>query len=99
MKEYAKGFYKSPAWKECRKAYLKSKRGLCERCLAKGIINPAEIVHHTVWLTPDNINDPNITLDWNNLEAVCRSCHSLIHEGRTDKRYKIDDFGKVICEG
>ena len=97
MKEWAAGFYKSIAWQQCRKAYLKSQRGLCERCLAKGIISPAQIVHHKIYITPSNINDPSITLDWKNLECVCRSCHSLIHEGRTDKRYKVDDFGRVEC--
>ncbi len=81
MKDFTKIFYCSKAWKETRKAYAKSKGNLCERCLKKGLIVPGVVVHHKVYLTPDNINDPNITLNWNNLELVCRDCHAQEHDG------------------
>lgn len=35
-------FYSTWAWRNCRALYIKSVGGLCERCLAKGLINPAE---------------------------------------------------------
>lgn len=95
-------FYKTHAWKKCKSAYLKHARGLCERCLERGLIVPAEIVHHKVWLTPDNLNDPNITLNWDNLMAVCRKCHGEIHEAsyrRKPKRYSVDEFGRVKACG
>ena len=90
-------FYKTIKWKECRKAYMKYARGLCEECLKKGLITPAEIVHHKIHLTPENMNDPNIALNWDNLEAVCRPCHAEIHEGqnRKPRRYTVDLFGRV----
>lgn len=53
-------------------------------------------MHHKIHITPDNINDPNITLDWNNLQLVCRDCHAEIHAG-TDKRYAVDEWGRVIA--
>ena len=28
---------------------------------------------------PYNITDPNITLNWDNLEALCRTCHQNEH--------------------
>jgi 5-methylcytosine-specific restriction endonuclease McrA len=103
LKEYASKFYKSKAWKDCRSAYLKSKGGLCERCLAQGIWKPGEIVHHKIHITPDNINNPNIILDWNNLELVCRDCHRLEHDSdikhgrsRSPRRYRVDENGKII---
>lgn len=96
MKEWAAGFYKSSAWKKTRAAYLKSKRGLCEICLSNGQITPADMVHHKVWLTPQNINDPNFTLNWNNLQALCNTCHASIHIGH-EKRFKVDEFGRVSC--
>ena len=68
---------------------------LCERCLKNGILKPAEIVHHKVELTPDNIDNPNITLGFNNLEAVCRDCHAQIHDSRK-RRYQILDDGRVV---
>ena len=64
MKEWAKSFYKSQAWKRCRAAYAASVGGLCERCLSRGMYTPGVIVHHKIVLTPDNISDPSVTLNW-----------------------------------
>ena len=98
MKEFARSFYSSKAWQRTRKAYAKSKGNLCEICLAKGMIKPAEIVHHKIELTPENISDPNVALNWDNLQCVCRDCHAKIHD-RSGRRYKIDEQGRVIiCE-
>ena len=74
MKEYAKSFYKSKAWQETRYAYLSSQHFICERCGC-----PAKIVHHKKYITPANINDPYITLSWDNLEALCQECHNEEH--------------------
>ena len=95
MKEYAESFYSSKAWQACRKAYRLSVGGLCERCRAKGLIVPGEIVHHKVHLTPDNIQDTSVTLNWDNLELLCRDCHALVH--KPQKRYKVDKQGRVIA--
>lgn len=94
MREFAESFYKSRTWQDCRNAYVKSKQGLCEVCLEDGIYNAGAIVHHKIHLTPQNINDPNITLNFDNLQLVCRDCHARIH-GR-EKRYRIDAEGRVI---
>lgn len=94
MKEFATAFYKSKAWKNCRELYAQSVGGLCERCLAKGVYRPGEIVHHKVWLTPENINDASITLNWDNLILLCRDCHAEVHE-KDVKRYRIDEAGRV----
>ena len=104
MREFAKPFYRSQAWKITRKAYLHSVGGLCERCLSKGLIVPAELVHHKVPLSPDNIDDEHITLNWDNLQALCRACHADVHEdiyagrhfpNRLRKRYVIGPNGEV----
>lgn len=96
MKPYAERFYSSTAWQQVRNAYRKSQRNLCEVCLANGIIKSCEIVHHKVELTPDNISDPMVSLNWNNLQCVCRDCHARLH-GKADRRYMIDDCGRVIA--
>ena len=75
---------------------MNSVNHLCERCLKHGLIVPAKIVHHKIELTPDNITNPDITLNFNNLEAVCRECHSDIHK-RREKRFKIMEDGRVIA--
>ena len=74
---------------------MKSVNHLCERCLANGILKPAEIVHHKTELTPENINNPSVTLDHDNLQAVCRDCHAAIHMGPRRRRYKIFPDGSV----
>lgn len=78
-REFARKFYGSRAWKECRASYILSVNGLCERCLANGKYVAGEEVHHKIYLTPENINDPYITLSWDNLELLCQSCHSKEH--------------------
>ena len=99
MKE-TKSFYDSQAWKNTRRNYKQSVGGLCERCLAKGMIVPAEIVHHKIPLTADNMNDLNISLSWKNLQALCRQCHAEVHDDmyaeRTGRRYKIDRNGHIV---
>ena len=95
-----KVFYNSKAWKDARRNYKQSVGGLCEECLKKGIITPAEIVHHKTPLTAENVSDMSVSLSWDNLQALCRPCHAKAHEEmymqRTGKRYKIDDNGRVI---
>ena len=93
MKDYAKVLYKSQAWKDCRAAYYKSKGGLCELCLAKGLYSSGEIVHHKIHINEDNVYDTSVTMNFNNLQLLCRNCHAKQHSG---KRYTVDEFGRVI---
>lgn len=74
MKEYARSFYEGMPWRRTREAYQISQDFICERC--GGL---ASLVHHKVWITPKNINDPDITLNWDNLEALCMDCHNVEH--------------------
>ena len=94
MREFAREFYQSIAWKQTRKAFAQSKGGLCERCLAQGLIVPGEIVHHKIHLTPENINDETITLSWDYLELLCRKCHGEEHT-RVVRRWKVNFRGEV----
>lgn len=94
MKEYAKSFYSSKTWQRCREGYKKSVGGLCERCLKQGRYTPGVIVHHKVHISPENIDDPNVTLDWRNLELVCRDCHAVEH-GAAEHRYEADALGRI----
>lgn len=96
MKNFARTFYKGKAWQNTRKAYVERVGGLCEECLKQGIYRAGEIVHHKIELTPDNINDPAISLSWDNLILLCRDCHAKEHGNQ--KRYKVDEFGRVILK-
>lgn len=95
MQDFAKDFYKSKAWKDCRKAYRQYRHGLCERCLEKGIYKPGEIVHHKIHLTPFNIHDPDVALGFENLMLVCRDCHAALH--KPERRFRVDDLGRVTA--
>lgn len=86
-KAFAKAFYNSEAWRQCRYSYI-SKRllidfGVCEECK----VEPGYIVHHKIELTPENINDPNITLNHDNLMYVCKRCHDQ-YDGHWSPRNK-----------
>lgn len=74
-KEFSRRFYNSSAWVNTSKAYKNHKFGICEKCGGVG-----EEVHHIIPLSPNNINDPLISLSWDNLMLLCRSCHELIEE-------------------
>lgn len=95
MRQFAEIFYKSAAWVKCRNSYMKSVGCLCEKCLEEGKIVPAEEVHHKIFLTPENINDPGLTLSSDNLIALCREHHRREHG--TQKRYKVDEMGRVTA--
>ena len=97
MKEYAKGFYKSAAWKRARQQVITRSNGLCERCKARGIYKPGYIVHHKEYITPGNISNPNITLNLDNLEYVCEDCHNKEHKAvHTPMRYQYDANGNLL---
>ena len=94
---WAQQFYGSTQWKKCRKGFLAYKRGLCERCLSKGLIVPGFHVHHKVYLTPENIYKPEISLNWANLELLCDKCHAEIHSTPGAKgRMSINADGTVV---
>ncbi len=92
-----KAFYHSAAWRKCRTEYISSVGGLCERCLANGIVRPGRIVHHKKYIAPDNIQDPTVLLDFDNLEYLCQNCHNDEHNVN-NKRYFIDENGRVIAK-
>jgi 5-methylcytosine-specific restriction endonuclease McrA len=93
MQPWAEAFYRSKAWRQCRHAYFTSRHGLCERCGAGG-----KIVHHKIELTPDNINDPNVALNWDNFELLCQDCHNREHHetGPVVSGLRFDEDGNLI---
>jgi 5-methylcytosine-specific restriction endonuclease McrA len=68
-KQWSKVFYNSKEWGKVRELKMQQQYGLCERCN-----EPAKIVHHKIYLTPNNIDNPDISLNLDNLEALCLSC-------------------------
>lgn len=77
-RNYALSFYKSKAWKVASTNYRRQ-HPFCERCLAKGIFEKADLVHHKVFLNETNWNDPNVSMNPDNFESLCRKCHAEMH--------------------
>lgn len=109
-KPWAVGFYRSKAWRKTQRAYMESfaqtDRGvcppyMCERCFERGVMRPAELVHHRKWLTPDNIGDPEVSLGFGNLMRVCRDCHAELHSHAESYRPRVafDENGRVVPLG
>ena len=92
---FSDNFYSGPEWRATKEAYLSKVGRLCERCLKQGKVVPAEIVHHKIHLTPDNLTNPDIALSFSNLEAVCRRHHAEAHKKHV-KRWYINEEGKVV---
>ena len=91
--EHIEAFYSSTAWRKCRSSFLKLHGGLCQICYSKGLIVPATQVHHKEHLTPENLSDPRISLNFDNLMALCDECHAEQHRR---KRWRCDPIGHVI---
>ena len=87
-------FYHSAAWRKLSRVFLLSQNYICERCG-----KPAEIAHHRKYLTPANMNDPEISLNPSNLEALCMACHNAEHfgtGGAIAAGYEFDENGELI---
>lgn len=84
-KPWEKKLLNSTAWQRCRTGYIDHRvgidGGLCEVCRE----SLGYIVHHKIQLTPLNVNDPTVALNWGNLSYECKACHDQ-HPGHGLKR-------------
>lgn len=88
-------FYSTKKWRKCRQTYIAKVGGLCEMCLKQGIVRPGSELHHKIHLTQENITDPRITLNHDNLIYLCIDHH---HEMHTGKRWRTDEQGRVSLD-
>lgn len=97
-KDYAKSFYNSKKWLQCRDSYI-AKRiaidgGICEECRRQ----QGYIVHHEVVLTQSNISDPDISLNHGKMKYVCKECHDK-YEGHGVGHKKVEPLCIFDAEG
>lgn len=80
-----KKFYNSSEWGVFRQNILLERSNddgiYCERCGKKIVISRHIQLHHIEELTEDNYKDVNISLNPDNVEMLCQTCHN-IHHGR-----------------
>jgi len=77
---FAHKFYHSKAWQNVRSIVWNRAHGMCERCAERGELVPADVVHHKIPLSPENMNDLSISLNADNLIALCDACHTEVHQ-------------------
>ena len=75
-------FYKSVQWRHIRAEVLSEQHGECQSCKAKGLYEPATMVHHKEYV----MKHPDLALTKSNLIALCNECHYQIHHAI---KYKI----------
>ena len=85
-------FYKSIPWQVAREIKIREANGKCERCGALG-----EEVHHKIRLTVLNVTNPEISLNQENLELLCKKCHNAEHK-RFSKSQQFDQDGNLISK-
>lgn len=64
-------------------------------CGDDGLADAGVSVHHKIVLTPENINDPTVTLNWDNLVLLCDKCHKAQHVQHA-RRYKVGADGRLL---
>lgn len=68
-------FYHSKSWRQVRQQRLRFDHYECQVCKAKGKHTHAITVHHK-----QHVKDkPELALDLNNLETICRADHNAKH--------------------
>ncbi len=99
MKEYTvenNRFYQRKAWKSCKDSYIDKRRlidgGFCEICGYR----LGEEVDHIVELNGDNVNDPDIALNHDNLQYLCKECHNMKTFSDNDRSVFFDENGEPI---
>ncbi|MGG3843266.1 HNH endonuclease [Anoxybacillus kestanbolensis] len=68
----AREFYHSKEWQRVRRVALIRDKHLCQYCLSKKRITPADVVDHIV---PIRV-DWSLRLSLDNLQSLCNACHN-----------------------
>ena len=87
-------FYRSDTWKIARAIKIASVGGFSEKCGGLG-----SEVHHIIHLTPQNVSNPNISTNQENLMLLCNECHNKEHGRFEGKReYTFDEDGNLVSK-
>lgn len=88
---WAKKFYNSKEWRQLREQLIVAANFLCADCGENYLKDSAQLIgHHIKNLTPQNINDVNVSLNPANIKIICRRCHDKAHD-----RFSYDSGQKV----
>jgi len=75
-----KSFYASRQWVNFRLQLILERGNVCAHC-NKIIPKSRDLIgHHTVELTPENVNDYSVSLNPDLVEIICFDCHNKEHK-------------------
>lgn len=74
-----KSFYASSRWTKFRAAIIAERGMTCEKCGKLITTDRDAELDHIIELTPDNIQDVNITLNPTNVRLLHHACHNVVH--------------------
>ncbi len=83
-------FYKSTVWQVARQIKYKNKM-----VSVNDVAWLVKKIHHKIRLTIDNVKDPTISINQENLELLCKDCHNKEHK-RFTKEKEFDSDGNLI---
>lgn len=95
-REIRRKAYNNTEWRKLRDIYIKE-HPLCEDCLDKGKVVPAEDVHHIRSPFQNGECNKALLLDYNNLKALCKECHAARHN-HTENKPTIQDVLKQLAD-
>ena len=73
-------FYTSKTWLDLTYMLKVKCGGKCKRCGDRPLRFSSLIGHHcNIELTEENVDDPNISLNPDNIEIICQKCHNKEH--------------------
>ena len=85
-------FYGSTEWKKVRAIKLRQSHYVCERCG-----KPYGMVHHKIHLTESNVDDPDISINLDNLIVLCEDCHNKEHFSKhKERKMSFDSNGDIV---
>lgn len=84
-------FYCSREWQQLRQEKWESANGLCEMCLADGVIREGKEVHHKIFLE----DDWSKRLDYDNLILLCPTHHNQMHERISPLQKFLKDWNNI----
>ncbi len=77
-KDVLHDFYCSKAWLDLARAMKSKSGGVCAMCGKVADISELR-PHHKIELTIENVTDPTIALNPDNIEVICNDCHNKVH--------------------
>lgn len=77
-------------WRYVKAYVMKRDHHECQVCRKRGLYTPANTVHHLQHV----LDRPDLALDTDNLEVVCRACHNREHPEKLS-RFKKKKFDNV----